>query len=108
VASFYMFLIKLSNMYRLLLIMIRLWKSDQKIERYFMVLERGSVPFSSKIHGNGIKPVAEKSKVKQELRISNSSNLAERAKKGGYAEKALKAAAFHQAGGSNKKIKFND
>lgn len=97
-----------TNAFSLYQFISRLWKSDQKIERYFMVLERGSVPYSSRIHGNGIKPVAEKSKVKQELRISNSSNLAERAKKGGYAEKALKAAAFHQAGGSNKKIKFND
>lgn len=55
-----------------------------------------------------MKFVVEKSKVKQELRINTSSNLAERAKKGGYAEQSMKAAAFINAGGSNKKIKFED
>jgi hypothetical protein len=86
----------------------RLWNRDQKIERYFLVLKKGSVPYSTEDHGIGLKFVVEKSKVKQELRINTSSNLAERAKKGGYAEQSLKAAAFLNAGGSNKKIKFED
>ena len=88
--------------------MFRLWNRDQKVERYFLVLEKGSVPYSVEDHGNGLKFIVEKSKVKQELRINTSSNLAERAKKGGYAEKSMKAAAFLNAGGSNKKIKFED
>ena len=86
----------------------RLWKRDQKIERYFLVLEKGPGSYSAETHGNGLRIVNEKSRVKQELRINTSANLEERAKKGGYAEKALKAAAFLQSGGSNKKIKFED
>ena len=72
------------------------------------MLEKTTTPYDSEIHGNGLKFVTEKPKIKQELRINTSSNLEERAKKGGYAEKSLKAAAFLQAGGSNKKIKFED
>ena len=86
-----------------------MWKRDQKVERYFLVLEKGHGVYSTETHGNGLRIVREKSRgAKQELRINTSANLEERAKKGGYAEKALKAAAFLQSGGSNKKIKFED
>jgi hypothetical protein len=98
----------------------RLWKRDQKIERYFLVFEKGlgtPPPKSSlsstfapviKINSNIIHNNHIKQSISDDLRINNSSNLAERAKKGGYAEKSMKAAAFLQSGGSNKKIKFDD
>ena len=80
------------------------------MERYFLVLEKGPGTFSTETHGNNLRIIREKGapKGKQELRINTSAHLEERAKKGGYAEKSLKAAAFLQAGGSNKKIKFED
>ena len=85
-----------------------MWKRDQKVERYFLVLEKGPGTYSAEDHGNNLKIVHQKSMVKQELRISTSASLEERAKRGGYAEKAMKAAAFLQSGGSNKKIKFEE
>jgi hypothetical protein len=99
----------------------RLWKRDQKIERYFLVFEKGlgtpppksslssaSAPIN-KTNSNNISHSDHiKRAVSDDLRINNNSNLAERAKKGGYAEKSMKAAAFLQSGGTNKKMKFDD